>query len=89
MDEDHAALAEDAAVAVVVAVDGGVVLVVRAGGQQREHHRVAAPGAGAVRGRVLRHRMREEDGLAGGVAQTRSRRRIGQAEAARDGDPAR
>ena len=81
MDEHHAALAEDAAVAVVHAVDGGVVLVVRAGREQRENELVAHAFAGLVRRRIARHGVCDEGGLAlrvgpytfaGGVAQAES-----------------
>src|SRR3546814_3537390 len=71
MGEQHAALAEHAAVAVVQAVDRGVVLVVRAHGCQREY-RLLARRAGAVHGQVGRDGMGDEGGAAAGGVPARS-----------------
>ena len=72
VDEEHAALALHAAVAVVVAVDRGVVLVVRADGGEREDAHIAPRGLGlAVRG-LGRQRAAAELGQPLSVTQTRS-----------------
>src|SRR3546814_5730726 len=81
MGEQHAALAEHAAVAVVQAVDRGVVLVVRAHGCQREY-RLLARRAGAVHGQVGRDGMGDEGGAAAGGVPASFAGSVRQAEAA-------
>src|SRR5690606_31745572 len=82
MDEQYAAFAEYATVAVVEAVDGGVVLVVRAGGGEREHRPGAVRAAGAVDGVVGGDFRGDAVRPAAGRVPDAVARGVGQAEAA-------